>query len=149
VKIGVIGSFKKSEDFEEGASEYHGAGGPLEIRVCPDESMRSEHFLVGATELGYDGPHWDYNGARQENGAGLLMTRKITSCTFIHCGLGVRKHASHVLLPSPPENGQITCYLNRTYHVLTTLEKTTIDFKRVAASVQVQPVVVFGKGGLC
>jgi choline dehydrogenase len=65
--------FKKSEDFEEGASQYHGAGGPLQIRVCPEESMRSEHFLVGATELGYDGPHWDYNGARQENGAGLLQ----------------------------------------------------------------------------
>ena len=50
----VLPYFKKSEDFEEGASEYHGAGGPLQIRVCPDEAMRSEHFLVGATELGYD-----------------------------------------------------------------------------------------------
>jgi choline dehydrogenase len=77
----VLPYFKKSEDFEEGASEYHGAGGPLQIRVCPDEAMRSEHFLVGATELGYDGPGWDYNGARQENGAGLLqfhITRKST-----------------------------------------------------------------------
>jgi choline dehydrogenase len=35
--------------------------------------MRSDHFLGGATELGYDGPRWDYNGARQENGAGLLQ----------------------------------------------------------------------------
>jgi len=69
----VLPYFKKSEDFEEGASEYHGAGGPLQIRVCPDEPMRSEQFLGGATELGYDGPHWDYNGARQENGAGLLQ----------------------------------------------------------------------------
>ena len=69
----VLPYFKKLEDFEEGASEYHGVGGPLHIRVCPDESMRSEHFLVGATELGYDGPHWDYNGARQENGAGPLQ----------------------------------------------------------------------------
>ena len=45
----------------------------MTIRDCPDEVMRSEPFLVGATELGYDGPHWDYNGARQENGAGLLQ----------------------------------------------------------------------------
>jgi choline dehydrogenase len=35
--------------------------------------MRSEEFLVGATQVGYDGPHWDYNGERQENGAGLLQ----------------------------------------------------------------------------
>lgn len=69
----VLPHFKKLEDFEQGASEYHGAGGPLQIRICPDESMRSEHFLTGATELGYDGPDWDYNGARQENGAGPLQ----------------------------------------------------------------------------
>ena len=60
------------EDFEGGASEYHGVGGPISVRICPDAAMRSEEFLVGVTELGYDGPHWDYNGERQENGAGLL-----------------------------------------------------------------------------
>ena len=86
----VLPYFKKSEDFEEGASEYHGAGGPLQIRVCPDEPMRSEQFLGGATELGYDGPHWDYNGARQENGAGLLQFH-ITSS-------GARANASGAFL---------------------------------------------------
>jgi len=43
--------------------------------------MRSEHFLNAAVELGFDGPRWDYNGARQENGAGFLqfhITRKGT-----------------------------------------------------------------------
>jgi len=69
----VLPYFKKSEDYEGGASEFHGVGGPLTVRVCPDEVMRSEPFLQGATELGYDGPHWDYNGARQEDGAGLLQ----------------------------------------------------------------------------
>lgn len=69
----VLPYFKKSENFEKGASEYHEAGGELSIRDCPDEVMRSEHFLVGATELGYDGPYWDYNGERQQNGAGLLQ----------------------------------------------------------------------------
>jgi choline dehydrogenase len=69
----VLPYFKKSESFENGASEYHHDGGELSIRDCPDEVMRSEHFLIGATELGYDGPNWDYNGARQENGAGLLQ----------------------------------------------------------------------------
>ncbi|MGK3963979.1 GMC family oxidoreductase [Sorangium sp. So ce118] len=65
--------FKRSEDYEGGASEFHGAGGPLRVRDCPDPAARSEAFLVGATELGYDGPSWDYNGARQEDGAGLLQ----------------------------------------------------------------------------
>lgn len=65
--------FKKSENYEGGASEYHGSGGPISVRDCPDEPMRSEAFLNGAVELGYDGPYWDYNGARQENGAGLLQ----------------------------------------------------------------------------
>jgi choline dehydrogenase len=65
--------FKALEDFEGGESDYHGVGGPLKVRECPEEIMRSEEFLVGATEAGYDGPHWDYNGARQENGAGYLQ----------------------------------------------------------------------------
>ncbi len=65
--------FKKSENYEGGASEYHGAGGPLSIRDCPDPASRSEAFMVAATELGYDGPYWDTNGERQENGAGLIQ----------------------------------------------------------------------------
>lgn len=65
--------FKALEDFEGGESDYHAVGGPLKVRECPEEIMRSEEFLVGATEAGYDGPHWDYNGARQENGAGYLQ----------------------------------------------------------------------------
>jgi choline dehydrogenase len=69
----VLPYFKRSEDFEDGASEYHGAGGPLRIRVCPDDVMRSEEFLHAAVEAGYDGPHWDTNGERQENAAGLLQ----------------------------------------------------------------------------
>jgi choline dehydrogenase len=69
----VLPYYKKLEDYEGGTSEYHGVGGPLKICDCPDLDMRSEEFLVGATELGYDGPYWDYNGARQENGAALLQ----------------------------------------------------------------------------
>ncbi|SKC05487.1 GMC family oxidoreductase [Dyadobacter psychrophilus] len=69
----VLPFFKRSENYENGASGFHATGGELSIRECPDEVMRSEHFLIGATQLGYDGPNWDYNGARQENGAGLLQ----------------------------------------------------------------------------
>ncbi len=69
----VLPYFKKLEDYDGGASEYHGIGGPLSVRDCPDPASRSEAFMVGAMELGYDGPYWDYNGARQEHGAGLLQ----------------------------------------------------------------------------
>ncbi len=69
----VLPYFKKLENYEQGADAYHSTTGELSIRDCPDEVMRSEHFLIGATELGYDGPYWDYNGERQENGSGLLQ----------------------------------------------------------------------------
>lgn len=69
----VLPYFKRSENYEGGASEYHGAGGPLSVRDCPDPASRSEEFMAAAQELGYDGPYWDSNGARQEDGAGLLQ----------------------------------------------------------------------------
>ena len=69
----VLPFFKKIESYEGGASAYRSTGGELSIRDCPDEVMKSNEFLNGAVELGYDGPNWDYNGERQENGAGLLQ----------------------------------------------------------------------------
>jgi choline dehydrogenase len=67
----VLPFFKKSEDFDGGASEYHGAGGPLSVRTCPNPTAVAHAFVHAAVELGYDGPDWDYNGARQEDGASI------------------------------------------------------------------------------
>ncbi|WP_426061848.1 GMC family oxidoreductase [Hymenobacter sp. B1770] len=69
----VLPYFKKIETYEGGESAYHGSHGEVSVRDCPDDVMRSEEFLQGAVEMGYDGPRWDYNGERQENGAGLLQ----------------------------------------------------------------------------
>lgn len=69
----VLPYLKKVENYEGGASEFHGADGPMPIRDCPDPDSRSEEFMRAAVELGYDGPYWDTNGKRQENGAGLLQ----------------------------------------------------------------------------
>ena len=69
----ILPYYLRIEDYEGGASEYHAVGGPLSVRDCPDPDMRSEAFQEAATELGYDGPHWDINGARQEHGAGYLQ----------------------------------------------------------------------------
>jgi choline dehydrogenase len=65
----VLPYFRKSEDFEGGASEYRGAGGPLKVISYENPSSVSEAFVQGAMELGFAGDGWDYNGERQENGA--------------------------------------------------------------------------------
>jgi choline dehydrogenase len=65
--------FKQVEDYGGGASDVRGAGGPVSVLDNPDPASRSEAFLAGLGELGYDGPHWDYNGVRQEDGAGPLQ----------------------------------------------------------------------------
>ncbi|BCM94228.1 putative GMC-type oxidoreductase [Abditibacteriota bacterium] len=65
--------FKKVEDFTGKLSPVHGEGGPVCVQPNPDPDSRSDAFLNGAVELGYDGPDWDYNGERQENGAGVLQ----------------------------------------------------------------------------
>lgn len=79
------------EDYEGGASNYHGTGGPISVRDCPDLAMRSPEFLLAAKGIGYDGPYWDYNGERQENGAGLIQfhinkdgTRCSGASAFLH-----------------------------------------------------------------
>ena len=75
----VLPYFIKSEDFEDGASQYHGKGGFLSVRRNPSPTPVAEAFIRAAMELGYDGPNWDYNGVRQENGAGpyqLVITKE-------------------------------------------------------------------------
>lgn len=87
----VLPVFKRLENYEGGASEYHGVGGPIPVRDCPDPVMRSEAFMKAAVALGFDGPYWDSNAARQENGAGLIQfhvnpdgTRASAASLFIH-----------------------------------------------------------------
>ncbi|WP_416676355.1 GMC family oxidoreductase [Egbenema bharatensis] len=69
----VLPYFKKSEDYELGEDEFHGVGEPMPVRKCPNPSPVAIAFLNAAMELGYAGPDWDFNGASQENGAGLVQ----------------------------------------------------------------------------
>ncbi|MBF2073092.1 MAG: GMC family oxidoreductase N-terminal domain-containing protein [Synechococcales cyanobacterium C42_A2020_086] len=66
----VLPYFKKSEDYEGGANEFHGVGGPMQVRDCPILSPVATAFTNAAIELGYAGPNWDFNGAWQEDGVG-------------------------------------------------------------------------------
>jgi choline dehydrogenase len=57
--------FKKSEDHSHGASEWHGAGGPLAVSDLPDRHELCDAFIATAEALGVP-RNDDFNGARQE-----------------------------------------------------------------------------------
>jgi choline dehydrogenase len=69
----VLPHFKRSENYLGRPSPYHGQGGPVSVRDNPDPASRSPEFVDACVSLGYEGPGWDYNGERQENGAGELQ----------------------------------------------------------------------------
>jgi choline dehydrogenase len=77
----VLPYFRKSEDNQRGANEYHGAGGPLAASDIAARHELTEAFISGAGELGVARTE-DFNGARQE-GAGYyqLTTRHGLRCS--------------------------------------------------------------------
>ena len=93
----VLPLFKHSECYEGGADEHHGADGPLHVRRMVEPSPVAHAFCDAAVELGYDGPDHDFNGARQEGGAGLYQVtvtpdgkRSSTSVAFLDPVAGSR-----------------------------------------------------------
>lgn len=70
----VLPYFKKSEDYEGGADDFHGVGGLMQVRRCPGLTAVAYAFMDAAVELGYyGGGEWDFNGATQEDGAGIVQ----------------------------------------------------------------------------
>jgi len=72
----VLPYFKRSEDYEGGASEYRGAGGPLSVVNHADPTPVAQAFVAAAQELGYGGPDNDYNAAKQEDTAFFYQSTK-------------------------------------------------------------------------
>ncbi|HEU0148968.1 MAG TPA: choline dehydrogenase [Bradyrhizobium sp.] len=68
----VLPYFKKAEDQQRGANEYHGAGGPLSVSDWRHDDPLSEAFVKAAVEAGIP-YNPDFNGATQE-GAGFFQT---------------------------------------------------------------------------
>ncbi|MDT5034314.1 MAG: choline dehydrogenase [Actinoplanes sp.] len=64
----VLPYFRRAENFIDGADEYRGVDGPLDIVQYERASDASRAFAKAAVELGYRAPGFDYNGAQQENG---------------------------------------------------------------------------------
>lgn len=84
----VLPFFKRSEDQQRGASEYHGVGGPLHVSDPSEPSPASIAFLKAAEALGHPA-NPDFNGARQE-GCGLYQRtikdgrRQSAAVAFLH-----------------------------------------------------------------
>jgi choline dehydrogenase-like flavoprotein len=62
---GVLPYFKKLEDWQGGANEVRGAGGPIRIERVRDTNKLCDAFIKGALELGYP-KNADYNSGNVE-----------------------------------------------------------------------------------
>src|SRR5258708_2130994 len=71
----VLPYFKKSENYDGGASKYHGAGGPLNVKqkVAEESHPVELAFIQAGMEHGYGGPVLDFNGEHHENGCGFYQ----------------------------------------------------------------------------
>jgi choline dehydrogenase len=61
--------FIAAESYPAGDPAYRGSGGPLQIARLDAPAAVSAAFVQAAKELGFDADGFDYNAARQENGA--------------------------------------------------------------------------------
>jgi choline dehydrogenase len=68
----VLPYFRKAEDNERGADEFHGADGPLSVSDLRDWHPLAEAYVEAAVQCGYP-RNDDFNGAAQE-GAGYYQT---------------------------------------------------------------------------
>ena len=68
----VLPYFRKAEDNERGASEFHGAGGPLRVSNQPYNWEIAQALLAACTQAGIPETP-DFNGATQE-GCGYYQT---------------------------------------------------------------------------
>lgn len=116
----VLPYFKKSENYDGGASRYHGAGGPLNVKqkVASESAPVEVAFVQAGVEYGFGGPIWDFNGEQQENGCGFHQvtvnpdgTRCSTATAFLkpirnrsNLVIETAAHVTRLLI----ENGRVT-----------------------------------------
>jgi choline dehydrogenase len=118
----VLPYFKRSEHQEHGASEYHGASGPLHVSDLRYVNPLTRAFLAGSQEQGI-AANPDFNGASQE-GVGLYQVtqkngrRHSTYDAFLQPALRRRNltvltnaHATRILLDAHHHRAQGICYL--------------------------------------
>ena len=69
----VLPAFKRAEQFNGAADAFHGADGPMHVRTLDTPTEPALAFCEAALSHGFEGPNWDFNGTRQEGGAGLYQ----------------------------------------------------------------------------
>ncbi|MFL5280347.1 MAG: GMC family oxidoreductase, partial [Rhodopila sp.] len=69
----VLPYFRKAENQEHGANDYHGAGGPLCVSDLRTDHSLHDAFIAAAQEAGYP-YNRDFNGAEQEGVGPLQLT---------------------------------------------------------------------------
>ena len=71
----VLPYFKRAQNQERGASEYHGIGGPLNVAELRSPNKLSAVFVEAAVQCGFKANH-DFNGAEQEGVGFYQVTQK-------------------------------------------------------------------------
>ncbi|MFZ3217046.1 MAG: choline dehydrogenase [Candidatus Acidiferrales bacterium] len=111
----VLPYFKKSENQQRGASQYHGVGGPLHVADPRYVNPLTRAFLAAANEIGIPG-NPDFNGEQQDGVALYQVTQKdgqrcSSASAYLRPARGranlsllTGAHAARVLL----ENGRAT-----------------------------------------
>ena len=69
----VLPYFRKAEDQEHGADDFHGTGGPLAVSDLRTDHVLHDAFIAAAQEAGYPFNR-DFNGAQQEGVGKLQLT---------------------------------------------------------------------------
>src|SRR6476660_2162362 len=67
--------FKRSEDNERGASEYHGAGGPLSVSEGRSRNPIAQAWVEAACQAGME-LNGDFNGATQDGAGTYQLTQR-------------------------------------------------------------------------
>ncbi|HEY1688010.1 MAG TPA: GMC family oxidoreductase N-terminal domain-containing protein [Solirubrobacteraceae bacterium] len=80
--------FKRAEDNERGASELHGAGGPLSVSDPRNENPIVDAFLVACEQAGHEAND-DFNGPIQEGYGRYQLTQRdgrrcSTAAAYLH-----------------------------------------------------------------
>ncbi len=111
----VLPYFKKAEDQERGANDFHGVGGPLRVSDQPHRVELADRLVEAAIQAGLPANN-DFNGAQQE-GAGYFQSttgkrrRWSTATAYLR---PARKRANLVVRPNSQatriliENGRAT-----------------------------------------
>ncbi len=97
----VLPYFRRSEDNERGADDYHGAGGPLTVSNTRSAHPLATAFVAAGVEAGY-AHNEDFNGETQEGVGFYQLTQRD----------GMRWSASMAFLPPAAQRPNLTVLTN-------------------------------------